>query len=326
MRSTASFGSARKAKLLRPDAFTVRHVERLRSMKRPGFETLQQQNPCARDRLHIRAEHSGVFIPAMVPPDGPVVLSIDPEQKGGPMHSNSVDSGLGPPRQAGTCCSIYGVGKHDMPIFAIKFGASKDDFAQVQSNDRPRAGAHLRYRGEQGLWIEPITPHEDKVTRLHRHQCYPQRHRSAARGGPMGHRIYRRGGPVPVRPFRRPDRRHDAVSGLDRRASAPRQAAASGARRCDQLKRRAPTAFVRASDGAMPGRSLCPRSSTLVTVENSSVQNGRRSQEYWPRREPSMCNFLVDAALPPKYQANRHVENVTRALSRFSACETKLTA
>ena len=90
MRSTASFGSARKAKLLRPDAFTVRHVERLRSMKRPGFETLQQQNPCARDRLHIRAEHSGVFIPAMVPPDGPVVLSIDPEKKGGPMHSNSV--------------------------------------------------------------------------------------------------------------------------------------------------------------------------------------------------------------------------------------------
>jgi hypothetical protein len=26
-----------------------------------------------------------------------------------------------------------------------------------------------------------------------------------------------------------------------------------------------------------------------------------------------MCNFLVDAALPAKYQANRHVENVTRA-------------
>ena len=60
----------------------------------------------------------------------------------------------------------------------------------------------------------------------------------------------------------------------------------------------------------MPGRGFCP---ALVTVENPPSKNWRRGQESWPRREPSMCNFLVDAALPAKYQANRHVENVTRA-------------
>jgi hypothetical protein len=79
-----------KGDLLRPDAFTAQDVERLRSMKRPGFETLQQQRPGARDRLHIRATHFGVFSPANVPPDGPVVLSIDPGQNGGPKNSYSV--------------------------------------------------------------------------------------------------------------------------------------------------------------------------------------------------------------------------------------------
>ena len=64
-------------------------------MKRPGFETLQQQHPGARDRLHIRADHFGVFIPAMVPPDGPVVLSIDPGQKGRADEQLQRRAGLG---------------------------------------------------------------------------------------------------------------------------------------------------------------------------------------------------------------------------------------
>ena len=100
-----------KGDLLRPDAFTAQDVERLRSTKRPGFETLQQQRPGARDRLHIRATHFGVFSPANVPPDGPVVLSIDPGQNGGPKNSYSVVQGPGRRTPAGTCCSIHGAGK-----------------------------------------------------------------------------------------------------------------------------------------------------------------------------------------------------------------------
>ena len=53
-------------------------------MKRPDFETLQQQNPGVRDRLRVKAEHIGVFTREDVPPDAAVVLSVDPGQKGRP--------------------------------------------------------------------------------------------------------------------------------------------------------------------------------------------------------------------------------------------------
>jgi hypothetical protein len=76
-----------KGELLRPNAFTTRDIGRLRRMKRPDFETLQQQNPGERDRLRVKAEHIGVFRPEDVPPDAAVVLSIDPGQKGGPSNS-----------------------------------------------------------------------------------------------------------------------------------------------------------------------------------------------------------------------------------------------
>ncbi len=79
-----------KGELLRPDAFTARDIERLRTMKRPGFETLQQQNPGARDCFRIKPEHFGRFELAALPPDAPVVLSIDPGQKGGPTNSFGV--------------------------------------------------------------------------------------------------------------------------------------------------------------------------------------------------------------------------------------------
>ena len=59
-------------------------------MKRPDFETLQQQNPGVRDRLRVKAEHIGVFTREDVPPDAAVVLSVDPGQKGGPGHSYHV--------------------------------------------------------------------------------------------------------------------------------------------------------------------------------------------------------------------------------------------
>jgi predicted phage terminase large subunit-like protein len=79
----------KKGELLRPDAFSGGDIERLRRMKRPNFETLQQQNPGARN-LRIAAKHFGRFSPGMVPSDLPVVLSIDPGQKGGPANSYSV--------------------------------------------------------------------------------------------------------------------------------------------------------------------------------------------------------------------------------------------
>lgn len=73
----------KRGELLRPDAFAPKDIKKLRSMKGPGFETLQQQNPGASDRLRIKTEHFGVFDPATLPSDKAVVLSIDPGQKGG---------------------------------------------------------------------------------------------------------------------------------------------------------------------------------------------------------------------------------------------------
>ena len=162
----------RKGELLRPDAFTVRDVERLRSMKRPGFETLQQQNPGARDRLHIRADHFGVFIPAMVPPDGPVVLSIDPGQKGGPTHSYSVVQASAP--HAGRYLLLNSWRDQ------ARYTDFRDQVRRFKRRFRPSVilveatgqGPALisDIRGEHGLLIEPITPHDDKVSRLHKYR------------------------------------------------------------------------------------------------------------------------------------------------------------
>jgi hypothetical protein len=81
----------KKGELLRPDAFTKRDIERLRDSKQPGFETLQQQNPGGRDRLRIKEEYFPTFLPAELKVrELPVVLSIDPGQKGGPTNSCSV--------------------------------------------------------------------------------------------------------------------------------------------------------------------------------------------------------------------------------------------
>ncbi len=80
----------RKGELLRPDAFTRRDIEELRASKRPGFETLQQQNPGRNERLRIKADCFPLFDPSGLPADRPVVLSIDPGQKGGATNSFSV--------------------------------------------------------------------------------------------------------------------------------------------------------------------------------------------------------------------------------------------
>src|ERR1700730_12534081 len=80
-----------KGELLRPDAFTPRDIELLQAARRPGFETVQQQNPGGTRLLRIKPENFGTFPSALVPmSDSAVVLSVDPGQKGGPLHSFSV--------------------------------------------------------------------------------------------------------------------------------------------------------------------------------------------------------------------------------------------
>ena len=81
----------KKGELLRPDAFTKRDIRERRDSKQPGFETLQQQNPGGSDRLRIKAKYFPTFSSAELPiRELPVVLSIDPGQKGGPTNSFTV--------------------------------------------------------------------------------------------------------------------------------------------------------------------------------------------------------------------------------------------
>jgi predicted phage terminase large subunit-like protein len=167
-----------KGELLRADAFTVRDVERLRSMAAPGFETLQQQDPGAHDHLHIKAKHFGVFLPAMVPSDGPVVLSIDPGQKGGPTNSFSVIQAWA--LHAGRYLLL------DSWREQARYPDFRDQVRRFNRKYRPSVilveatgqGPALisDIKAEQGLVIEPITPQGDKVTRL-------LKHRNALRSG-----------------------------------------------------------------------------------------------------------------------------------------------
>jgi len=58
----------KKGEPLRPDAMTARQIAELRASKqKPGFETLQQQNPGGADRLRLKPEHFPTFEPAQVP-------------------------------------------------------------------------------------------------------------------------------------------------------------------------------------------------------------------------------------------------------------------
>ena len=161
----------RKGELLRPDAFTMRDIGRLRRMKLPDFETLQQQNPGERDRLRVKAEHFGLFRPGDVPPDAPVVLSIDPGQKGGPSNSYHVVQAWmswggrhflvdqwrdrGPYRDFRD--EVRGFIRRWRPS-AILIEATGNGLALV-SDIRPQVG----------MQVVQVTPVDDKVTRLRRH-------------------------------------------------------------------------------------------------------------------------------------------------------------
>jgi predicted phage terminase large subunit-like protein len=162
----------RKGELLRPDAFARSDIERLRLMKRPDFETLQQQNPGARDRLRIQAHHFGRFSANTVPSDAPIVLSIDPGQKGGPANS---------------CSVVQAWALHQGRYFLLnqwRQQARYSDFrAAVLSfirKHRPSVvlieatgqgpALYSEIRPQSGMEVAPVTPNDKKVSRLRKHQ------------------------------------------------------------------------------------------------------------------------------------------------------------
>jgi predicted phage terminase large subunit-like protein len=140
-------------------------------MRRPDFETLQQQHPGARDRLRIKPEHFGVFVPAMVPSDRPVVLSIDPGQRGGPTNSCSVVQAWAP--HEGQYLLL------DSFRQQARYTQLRDEVRLFNRKYRPSAilveatgqGPALMsdIRTEQGMEVVPIIPHDDKVSRLREH-------------------------------------------------------------------------------------------------------------------------------------------------------------
>jgi predicted phage terminase large subunit-like protein len=158
--------------LLRPDAFTVKNIEALRLSKRPGFETLQQQNPEARDRLRIKSEHFGMFAPKMLPRDRATVLSIDPGQKGGVKNSFGVVQAWAP--HEGKFALL------DQWRGQVPYREFRDAVRQLIRQYRPTAiiieatgnGPALLsdIRSQLGMEVIPVTPRDDKVTRLRRHR------------------------------------------------------------------------------------------------------------------------------------------------------------
>jgi predicted phage terminase large subunit-like protein len=162
----------KKGELLRPDAFTARDIERLRRMKHPDFETLQQQNPGARDRLRIKSEHIGDFETAEVPSDTAVVLSIDPGQKGGSSNSYSVVQAWAP--HNGRYLLL------DQWREQARYSDFRSEVRRFIRHRRPSAilveataqGPALisDIRPQDGVKIISVTPVEDKISRLRRHQ------------------------------------------------------------------------------------------------------------------------------------------------------------
>jgi hypothetical protein len=121
----------KKGELLRPDAFTKRDIQRLRDSKQPGFETLQQQNPVGSDRLRIKARYFPSFLPTELQMrELPVVLSIDPGQKGGPKNSFTV-SRRGVPKTACTCYWTSGASRQPTANLGRRFGGSFASIGRV---------------------------------------------------------------------------------------------------------------------------------------------------------------------------------------------------
>ncbi len=160
-----------KGELLMPHAFGQRDIELLQGAKRPGFATLQQQNPGG-TRLRIKAEHFPTFAPAAVPmSELGIVLSIDPGQKGGAAHSYSVIQAwlnvrdrhflLRQWREQATYPDLRSavhkmIARHNPSVVLIE-----------DTNQGPALLSEIRSR--PNMMVRPITPLGDKIERVRRH-------------------------------------------------------------------------------------------------------------------------------------------------------------
>jgi predicted phage terminase large subunit-like protein len=162
-----------KGELLCPDAFTKRDIRRLRDSKQPGFETLQQQNPGGIDRLRIKAKYFPTFpLAELQMRELPVVLSIDPGQKGGPTNSCSVIQAWAPKDGAHLLLdqwrehATYGDFHSAAQRFIRKYRPS------VVLIEATGQGPALisNIRPQNGMELVPITPAGDKVERLRKHR------------------------------------------------------------------------------------------------------------------------------------------------------------
>jgi predicted phage terminase large subunit-like protein len=161
----------RKGELLMPHAFGQRDIERLQAARRPGFATLQQQDPGG-TRLRIKAEHFPTFPLAAVPmSESGVVLSIDPGQKGGAAHSYSVIQAwlnvrdrhflLRQWREQATYPDLRSavhkmIARYNPSVVLIE-----------DTNQGPALLCEIRPRA--GMMVHPVTPTGDKIERVRRH-------------------------------------------------------------------------------------------------------------------------------------------------------------
>jgi predicted phage terminase large subunit-like protein len=163
----------KKGELLRPDAFTKQDIRGLRCSKQPGFETLYQQNPGGRDRLRIKAEFFPAFSAAQLRMlHSPVVLSIEPGQKGGPTNSFSVIQAWAPKDGAHLLLDQW----REQASYP-EFRSQVRRFIRVHrpsavliedTGQGPSLSAEIK--PQNGMELVLITPLGDKVERLRRHR------------------------------------------------------------------------------------------------------------------------------------------------------------
>jgi predicted phage terminase large subunit-like protein len=169
----------KKGELLRPDAFSKREIQRLRASKQPGFETLYQQNPGGSDRLRLKAEYFQTFSGAelQVRPS-PVVLSIDPGQKGGPTNSFAVIQAWAPKDGAHLLLDQWREQARYTELRAQTWRFIRLYRPSVILIEATGQGPALisEIRPQHGLDVVEITPFGDKVERL-------RKHRHVIRGG-----------------------------------------------------------------------------------------------------------------------------------------------
>ena len=162
-----------KGELLRPDAFTQRDIELLQVARRPGFETVQQQNPGG-TKLRIKPEHFGQFPSALVPmSDAGVVLSVDPGQKGGPTNSFSVVQAWLPVRGNHVLLEQWRDQAH-YPVLreAVRRMIKRHNASAVLIEDTNQGPSLVsEIRPHPGMRICPIIPIGDKVERVRKHQA-----------------------------------------------------------------------------------------------------------------------------------------------------------